>query len=93
MIINAPIQLFSAVLILSNIYLLNGTGRVQVQMIISVMALLFIFPAQYLFVKIMNLGMHGVIIPIIIIFSIYLIFSKIQTKKILSDTDEGIWAK
>jgi O-antigen/teichoic acid export membrane protein len=73
------------------IYLLNGIGKIKLQLVINViLALLNIPVIIYLGIK---FGLTGVIIGNIIISLPHIIYSPIQLKRIIKNQAVGIWNK
>lgn len=72
---------------------LNGTGRIKLQMYSWVFAACINIPASLFFVKILNFGVVGIVLGTITSLIPLVVISPIQVRKILMKTDKGIWAK
>ncbi|NBA87091.1 oligosaccharide flippase family protein [Emticicia sp. CRIBPO] len=73
------------------IYVINGTGKIYIQTIHSIFALVFYLPLAYILTKYM--GVSGVINASTIILLPLVFVTYIQYKKIVSKTANGIWNK
>ncbi len=71
------------------IYVINGTGKIYIQTIHSIFAIIFYFPLAYVLTKYM--GVSGVVNASTIILIPLVFLSYIQYKKITSDSATGIW--
>lgn len=78
-----------------NIYniVLNGTGKIKLQMYAWVFAAIINIPASLFFVKVMNLGVVGIVLGTITSLIPLVILSPIQVRKILARKERGIWAE
>ena len=72
---------------------LNGTGKIKLQMYAWIFAALINIPASLFFVKVLHLGVSGIVLGTITSLIPLAILSPIQVKKILSKKETGIWAK
>jgi len=72
---------------------LNGTGKVKLQMYAWLFAALINIPASIFFVKVMDMGIVGIVLGTITSLIPVAILSPIQVNKILRQKDSGIWAK
>lgn len=72
---------------------LNGTGKIKLQMYAWVFAAIINIPASLFFVKIMHLGVVGIVLGTITSLLPLVVISPIQVSKILSKKEQGIWAK
>jgi len=72
---------------------LNGTGKIKLQMYAWIFAALINIPASLFFVKVFHLGVSGIVLGTITSLIPLAILSPIQVKKILSKKETGIWAK
>lgn len=72
---------------------LNGTGRIKLQMYAWIFAALINIPASLFFVKVLDYGVVGIVLGTIVSLVPVAIVSPIQVYKILSQKDCGIWAK
>lgn len=71
--------------------IINGTGKVYAQMIITGGIAIVYIPVAYLLGSLM--GLLGVLVANTIVFFINYIWSKIQCNKILNGTANGFWNK
>lgn len=72
-------------------YLLNGLGKVNVQLIVYVFFAIISIPLMNLLSK--SIGMYGILIVLTVVYSVQSIVGGIQIKKILSREATGIWNK
>lgn len=72
---------------------LNGTGKIKLQMFAWIFAAIINIPASLFFVKILNFGVVGIVLGTITSLIPLAILSPIQVNKILSSKEQGIWAK
>lgn len=74
-----------------NLYLINGVGKVTVQMYINLFLSIISVPTLIVFLS--HFGLEGGILILCITPIIQLIFCNIQIKKILNNDLKGIWNK
>lgn len=72
---------------------LNGTGKIKLQMYAWIFAALLNIPASIFFVKVMDMGIVGIVLGTITSLVPVAILAPIQVNKILSKKDDGIWAE
>jgi O-antigen/teichoic acid export membrane protein len=72
-------------------YIINGTGKIKLQLYVSLIGTFLNIPFSLLLGK--YYGVLGVIIPVIIFSLIPAIILKIQTNKMLNNNLSGIWAE
>lgn len=72
---------------------LNGTGKIKLQMYSWLFAAIINIPASLFFVKVLNLGVEGIVLGTITSLLPLVILSPIQVNKILSRSERGIWAE
>jgi O-antigen/teichoic acid export membrane protein len=86
--------IYVAVNSLSTIYIMfiNGTGKIQVQLIVSAVVMIVKIPLSVLFAKYLNMGVSGVIFATIICIGVPIIVWFIQYKKIMRGKAYGIWS-
>ncbi len=72
---------------------LNGTGKIKLQMYAWLFAALINIPASMFFVKVMDLGIVGIVLGTITSLIPVAILSPIQVNKILKNKDRGIWTE
>jgi O-antigen/teichoic acid export membrane protein len=70
---------------------INGTGRIKLQTIFSVFTGIVHIPLAYLLVKVLGLGLNGLVILTILWTLISLILWRIQYKKIVGQSNHVIW--
>jgi len=97
--IDVPIQLslfmgfyFVLMLLLQPFnYFINGTGKIQLQLIQSVVAALVNIPLAFYLAKIPALGISGIVLSTVICTAPGLVFSIIQYKRIINSKARGVW--
>jgi len=72
---------------------INGTGKIRVQMVGWIIASILNIPLSILFAKVMDFGVIGVVYGTIVSLIPLAILSPIQVKMVLSGKERGIWAK
>lgn len=72
-------------------YIINGTGKVRVQLLIYVIFALFSIPAMSYLCKI--LGVSGILILPTFVYAIQAFCGKIQIKKLINKDAYGLWNK
>jgi len=72
---------------------INGTGKIRIQMIGWIIAGILNIPLSILFAKVMDFGVIGVVFGTIASLIPLAILSPIQVRKVLTGNDRGIWAK
>ncbi|MGB5419010.1 lipopolysaccharide biosynthesis protein [Algibacter sp.] len=72
---------------------LNGTGKIGLQMYSWLFAALINIPASLFFVKVLDFGVMGIVLGTITSLIPLVILSPIQVYKILEKKDRGIWSK
>ena len=72
---------------------LNGTGKITLQMIAWVVAAVINIPASIFFVNVLHMGVEGIVLGTIISLIPLAVLSPIQVRKILKRKETGIWAK
>lgn len=85
--------LYVAALTYSNIFmiLINGTGKVFIQMIIYVSFALITIPISYLSCQ--QFGIQGVLAVLTLVYSIQALVARIQLNKLITNNAQGIWNK
>lgn len=71
---------------------LNGTGKIKLQMVAWIFAALINIPLSLFFVKVLDLGVVGIVLGTLVCMVPLAILSPIQVYKILAKKDRGIWA-
>jgi O-antigen/teichoic acid export membrane protein len=74
-------------------YFLNGTGKIKIQLIQSVLVAIFNIPLSIYLCQIKFLGVNGVILATIICMLPSIFLAPYQYKKIISNRAKGIWNK
>ncbi|MGI9551427.1 MAG: lipopolysaccharide biosynthesis protein [Aurantibacter sp.] len=72
---------------------LNGTGKIKLQMYAWILAAFINIPASIFFVKVLQYGVVGIVLGTIVSLIPLAIVSPIQVYKILARKERGIWAK
>jgi len=72
---------------------LNGTGKIRLQMYAWLFAACINIPASLFFVKVLNFGVVGIVLGTITSLIPLVILSPIQVYKILAKKEHGIWSK
>jgi len=94
-VLSAAWAFFIAIQTLNTIFvqIINGTGKVKLQMIIGSIAAVFNIPLSILLAKYFGLGLTGVIGATITIQVLVFTFFQVQYHKIVNNKLSGIWAK
>lgn len=71
--------------------IINGTGKVFAQMILTGVIAIIYIPLAILLGKLF--GLSGVLIANAIVFALNYLWSKVQCNKLISQTATGIWNK
>lgn len=71
----------------------NGTGKIKLQMYAWIFAAVINIPASLFFVKVLDLGVVGIVLGTITSLLPVAILSPIQVAKILGRKERGIWAE
>lgn len=72
---------------------INGTGKVRLQMYTWMATAVLNIPLCYFFAVVMNLGIIGIVLGTIVCMIPLAVLSPIQVYKLLNKTDSGIWSK
>jgi O-antigen/teichoic acid export membrane protein len=72
---------------------LNGTGKITMQMYAWLFAALINIPMSIFFVKVLDFGVAGIVLGTIVSLIPLAIISPIQVHKILSKSERGVWSK
>lgn len=73
------------------IYLINGTGKVRMQLVIYLLFALVAIPLMNYCCK--NFGVEGILIVPVVVFGLQACIGRIQILKIVNGTAKGIWLK
>jgi Na+-driven multidrug efflux pump len=73
--------------------ILNGTGKIRIQMYAWILAGLLNIPLSIFFAKNLGLGTIGIVLGTVCSMIPLIILSPIQVRKILMLRDKGIWSK
>lgn len=73
------------------VYFLNGVGKINLQLILSVITILTCVPFSILLIKFFNLGISSVVIGPTVSLLPFVIFMPIQYYKIINKDAKGIW--
>lgn len=74
-------------------FFINGVGKIKLQLITAIIAMIINIPLSILFVKVFNLGTSGVILATSFSLVSYVILRPIQYIKIINNRARGIWNK
>ena len=87
--------IYGIIITWSNIFLtfINGTGKVLVQLYITVFVMIVNIPLAIFLVKFLNIGISGVLLATCIDFLILAVIMPIQYKKLVKGHAQGIWDK
>lgn len=87
--------LFSILQMYINIffYVINGSGKIYLQMITYSIGMILNIPISIFFAKYLNMGINGVIFATIICQSLHIIYVKKQYNLIVNKSLYGLWAK
>ena len=72
---------------------INGTGKIWLQMVTWVGAAIVNIPVCIFFASYLNLGAVGIVMGTVVCMVPLAIISPIQVNKLLNNTARGIWAK
>jgi len=75
------------------IYFINGTGKITLQLYVSVAVAILNIPISIFFASILGMGSAGVILGSCITYLPGAIIAPIQYHKIITGRDTGIWGK
>ncbi|MGQ1890982.1 MATE family efflux transporter [Thermophagus sp. OGC60D27] len=73
------------------VYLINGVGKIRLQLYMSIIIALINIPVSVFFAKHMGMGSGGVILGTILCLAFGAVLHPIQYKKIINGTARGIW--
>ncbi len=92
-IINISVAIYISILILSNIYmhLINGTGKIQIQLIIYVSFAVIAYPTMSFMCH--NWGIPGLLVLPFVVYVMQGVLGHMQIRKLLSQTATGLWDK
>jgi len=95
MVISTIIAISICVTTFVNIFnlVLNGTGKITLQMYAWLAACVMNIPASIFFAQNMGLGLLGIELGTIVSLIPLVILSPIQVRKVLREKEKGIWAK
>lgn len=74
-------------------YVINGSGRVLLQMVVYTTAMVVNIPLSIYFASYLSMGVNGVIFATIICQFMHVLYLRKQYKLIISKSEFGIWAK
>jgi len=92
-VLSGVVCLYVIVLAWNNIFInfINGVGKIQLQLILSVIFAIVNIPLSYFFAKVLGWGSAGVMAASIVCIAYGPILAPIQYKKIIKGTASGIW--
>lgn len=73
--------------------ILNGTGKIRLQMYAYLFAALSNVPLSIFFVEVLDYGVVGIILGTVVSLIPLAVLAPIQVQKILTGKDSGLWAK
>lgn len=93
--VSIMMSLYFIVTLMSSVFntFINGTGKIQIQFIASIVSILITIPLSFLFCKYYSFGPAGIIAAILCITFPCLILYRIQYHKIITGNAQGIWNK
>ncbi|MEL6922654.1 MAG: oligosaccharide flippase family protein [Bacteroidota bacterium] len=93
--LSALMCLYVLTLCWGNIFVvfINGVGKVQLQLLVSLVGALINIPLSYFFAKSCGLGVGGVILASTICIAYGPLLAPVQYRKIINGTARGIWNK
>ena len=74
-------------------YFLNGTGKIKLQLIVSIFMAVINIPLSIYFDKYLGMGSPGVILATCVTLFPGVFINPVQFKKIINKRDSGIWGK
>ena len=77
----------------SFVYLINGIGKIRLQVLIYVVMGMLVLPISYFLIKVLNLGIEGSILAMIISVLPAAVLIPIQFKLIVSNKAQGLFNK
>ena len=91
--INISVMIYTLFLIIANVYhyMINGTGKVYIQLIIYLVFAPFAYPGMTYMCR--YWGVSGLLVIPSLVFIFQILFCRIQLKKILQDRATGLWNK
>lgn len=72
---------------------INGVGKIQLQVLLSIIPIVLMLPLSKLFMSIFHWGVSGIVLCMLLFNLLSSLMISIQVWKILKGTDRGIWAK
>lgn len=92
-VLSAVVCLYVIILAWNNIFInfINGVGKIQLQLILSLICAIVNIPLSYFFAKVLGWGSAGVMAASIVCIAYGPILAPIQYKKIIKGTAAGIW--
>jgi len=75
------------------VYFLNGVGKINLQLILSIITILTCVPLSIFLIKVIHLGIASVVIGPTISLLPFVIFMPYQYHKIINNKAKGIWDK
>lgn len=93
--LSAMMCIYVNILAWGNIFVvfINGVGKVQLQLVVSLIATILNIPLSYLFAVPMGLGTAGVILASTICIGYGPVLAPIQFNRIVNGTAKGIWSR
>ena len=75
------------------VYLINGIGKIRLQVIIYMVMGIMVLPISYFFIKVLNLGIEGSILAMIFSVLPAAVLIPIQFKLIVANKAKGLFNK
>lgn len=75
------------------VYFINGVGKIQLQLITTIIGMVINIPLSIWFAKYLDLGVKGVILGSCVSIFIAIVLMPIQYKKIINNKAKGVWNK
>lgn len=72
-------------------FFINGVGKIRIQMVLSIISMIINIPLSIVFVKVLNLGLSGVILATTVSIVGSVILYPLQYYKIINLKAKGIW--
>ena len=93
--LSAVVYLFMLTCCWNGIFIafINGIGKIQLQVLLSILPILLMLPLSKLLISVFHFGVTGIVLCMLLFNIISSLMISIQVWKILRGTDRGIWAK
>ena len=93
--LSAVVYLFMLTCCWNGIFIafINGIGKIQLQVLLSILPILLMLPLSKLLISVFHFGVTGIVLCMLLFNIISSLMISIQVWIILRGTDRGIWAK